>query len=196
METTTPTTLNSDSPHNEIGYKVKHLWNIDKSHSEIEFKVKHLMISNVKGSFKEFGGVVYAKGDDFSNAEVDFWLLVSSIDTRDTKRDKHLKSADFFDIEHYEKIIFKASYLTKIDNNGSYKLHGLLTIKKITKDITLDVVFNGLMKDPWGNNRAGFSVKGIINRKDWGLNWNTVLETGGLLVSEEVTINCDIELIK
>jgi polyisoprenoid-binding protein YceI len=174
--------------------KVK--WGIDPVHSEIAFKVKHLMITNVKGVFKEFEASIYTTGEDFMTAEIDFWMNPGSIDTGDTKRDEHLKSADFFDVENHKEITFTGNSYEQVDNDGSYELWGDLTIKGITKKIKLEVEFGGVMKDPWGNEKAGFTINGKINRKDWGLNWNAALETGGVLVSEEVRISCEVQLVK
>jgi polyisoprenoid-binding protein YceI len=171
-------------------------WGIDPSHSEVGFKIKHLMITNVSGSFDEFGASIYTTGEDFMTAEVDFWLDPASINTGDEKRDGHLKSADFFDVENHKQITFTGNTYEKVDNDGSYKLYGDLTIKGITKQVKLDVEFGGIMKDPWGNKKAGFSINGKINRKDWGLNWNAALETGGVLVSDEVRISAEIQLLK
>ncbi|MCY7360632.1 MAG: YceI family protein, partial [Ignavibacteria bacterium] len=123
-------------------------------------------------------------------------MNVSSIDTGDKKRDEHLKSADFFNAKKFMQIVFSGSSFEKTDQDGKYILHGILTIKGITKKITLDAEFGGMIRDPWGNDRSGFSLKGTLNRKDWGLNWNTILDTGGLLVGEDVNINCEVELIK
>ena len=179
---------------NKIMKKIK--WIIDPIHSEIAFKVKHLMITNVKGVFKEFEASIYTTGDDFMTAEIDFWMNPASIDTGSADRDAHLKSADFFDVENHKEITFTANTYEKVDNDGSYELYGDLTIKGITKRIKLDVEFGGVMKDPWGNEKAGFEINGKINRKDWGLNWNTALEAGGLLVSDEVRISCEVQLLK
>jgi len=154
------------------------------------------MISTVSGSFEEFGASIYTTGDDFMTAEVDFWLNPASISTGDEKRDGHLKSADFFDVENHKQIAFTGNTYEKVDNDGSYKLYGDLTIKGITKQVKLDVEFGGVMKDPWGNEKAGFSINGKINRKDWGLNWNATLEAGGVLVSDEVRVSAEIELVK
>ena len=173
--------------------KVK--WRIDRSHSEVAFKVKHLMITTVKGVFREFDASIYTSGDDFMTAEVDSWMNPASIDTHDEKRDAHLKSADFFDVENYKQITFMGNTYEKVGKDR-YELYGELTIKGITKQIKLDVEFGGVMKDPWGNEKAGFSLSGKINRKDWGLNWNATLEAGGVLVSDEITISCDIQLIR
>jgi polyisoprenoid-binding protein YceI len=175
---------------------VKTKWGIDAIHSEVAFKVKHLMISNVKGVFKEFDASIYTTGEDFMTSEIDFWLNPASIDTGAADRDAHLKSADFFDVENHKQITFIGDSYEKVDNDGSYTLWGDLTIKGITKKIKLDVEFGGIMKDPWGNEKAGFTVNGKINRKDWELNWNAALEAGGVLVGDEIKISCDIELIK
>lgn len=175
---------------------VKTKWGIDTIHSEVAFKVKHLMISNVKGVFKEFDASIYTTGEDFMTSEIDFWLNPASIDTGAADRDAHLKSADFFDVEKHKQITFIGDSYEKVDNDGSYTLWGDLTIKGITKKIKLDVEFGGIMKDPWGNEKAGFTINGKINRKDWELNWNAALEAGGVLVGDEIKISCDIELIK
>lgn len=171
-------------------------WGIDAAHSEVGFKIKHLMVANVRGSFKEFDASIYTTGEDFMSAEIDFWLNPASVTTNDEKRDEHLKSADFFDVENFKEISFTANTYETVDNDGSYELWGDLTIKGITKKIKLDVEFGGVVKDPWGNDKAVFTINGKINRKDWGLVWNAVLETGGVLVSDEVSISCDVQLVK
>jgi len=171
-------------------------WGIDLAHSEIGFKVKHLMIANVRGTFKEFDASIYTTGEDFMSAEIDFWLNPASVDTGDEKRDAHIKSADFFDAEHFKEINFTANSYEDVDHDGSYELYGDLTIKGIKKRIKLDVEFGGVVKDPWGNEKAVFTINGKINRKDWGLNWNAALEAGGVLVSEDVWISCEVQLAK
>ncbi len=171
-------------------------WGIDPAHSEIAFKVKHLMISNVKGVFREYKADVITNGHDFMTAEINFTMNPASVDTGDEKRDGHIKAADFFNVENYKQITFKSTGCKKKNEDGSYELHGDLTVKDITKNIKLDVEFLGTMTDPWGNEKAGFSVNGKISRKDWGLNWNAVLEAGGVLVSDEVKINCEVQLAK
>ena len=167
-------------------------WTIDPAHSKIGFKVKHLMITNVMGNFKEFEGQVTTMGNDFSTAVISLSLNSASIDTEMADRDSHLKSADFFDIGNYPKITFDAGSLKDLGDD-MYELSGNLVIKGVTNKITLSVEYGGLMTDPWGNVKAGFSITGKMNRKDWGLNWNTALEAGGVLVGEEVKIICDIE---
>ena len=175
---------------------VKTKWVIDPAHSEVAFKVKHLMITNVKGVFSEFEASIYTTGDDFMSAEIDFWMNPASVSTGDVKRDEHLKAADFFDVENHKEITFTANTYENVDSDGSYELWGDLTIKGITKKIKLDVEFGGVAKDPWGNEKAGFSINGKINRKDWGLNWNAALEAGGVLVSETVNISCEVQLAR
>jgi len=174
---------------------VKTTWAIDPSHSELLFKVKHLMITNVKGEFRKFSGTIESDGNDFSDAKVSVTMDAGSIFTNDTSRDGHLKSADFFDTETYPELTFKGSTFKKLDNEN-YQLRGMLTIKSVSKKVTLDVEYGGLVKDPWGNDKAGFSVSGKINRKDWGLNWNAALEAGGVMVSDEVRINAEVQLVR
>ncbi len=174
----------------------KNQWTIDPAHSEIAFKVKHLMISNVRGKFTEFDADIQVLGDDFSTAEVDLWINAASITTNDEKRDEHLRSADFFDVENFKEISFLSTVVEKTSKENIYNLVGELTMKGITREVRLEVDFGGIMKDPWGNEKAGFSVHGKINRKDWGLMWNATLETGGVLVSDEISISCEIQLIR
>jgi polyisoprenoid-binding protein YceI len=171
-------------------------WGIDPAHSEIGFRVKHLMISNVRGAFREYDASIYTTGENFMSAEIDFWLNPASVTTGDEKRDAHLKSADFFDVENFKEIHFIANTYENVDNDGSYELYGDLIIKGITKRIKLDVEFGGVVKDPWGNGKAIFKINGKINRKDWGLNWNAALEAGGVLVSEDVWISCEVQLTR
>jgi len=169
-------------------------WSVDQAHSEIAFKIRHLMIAHIKGAFKTFDASIYTTQKDFTTAEVDLWIDSFSISTGDEKRDEHLRSSDFFDVKNHKQITFISSTIGPADKNGCHELWGELTMVGVTKNIKLDVQFGGISKDPWGNEKAGFSVTGKINRSDWGLEWNTPLETGGLLVSDEVTITCDLEL--
>lgn len=168
-------------------------WVLDPTHSELTFKVKHMMITNVKGEFKNFS--VEVDGDDIFKSSLNVIVDASSINTNSTDRDKHLKSADFFDVENHKELTFKSTSFKKKDDD-EYELKGILTIKGISKEVALEVEFGGINKDPWGNEKAGFSVEGKINRKDWGLNWNAALETGGVLVSEEVKIAGEIQFVK
>ncbi len=170
-------------------------WSMDQAHSEIGFSVKHLMIAHVKGTFKTFDASIYTTSDDFTTAEVDLWIDPSSIDTGDTKRDEHLKSADFFDVDNHKQITFTSSTIGKPDTDGNQELWGELTMMGITKNLKLNARFGGIIKDPWGNEKAGFAISGKINRSDWGLTWNAPIEAGGLLVSDELSISCEIELI-
>ncbi len=172
---------------------VKTKWSIDPMHSELTFKVKHLMISNVKGEFRKFNAEVESNGNDFSGAKVKATVDPSSIDTNSGDRDNHLKGADFFDAVNHKEIKFEG---TTSKSGDGYQLKGNLTMKGISKPVTLDVEFGGMMKDPYGNEKAGFSFNGKINRKDWGLNWNAALETGGVMVSDEVRISGEVQLIR
>ena len=167
---------------------------IDSAHTKIQFKVKHLMISNVMGSFKEFEGKASMIENDFSTTKVNVTIKTASIDTEAPDRDAHLKSPDFFDADKYPEIVFEGSGMTLKDEDN-YELKGNLTIKNVTKPITLSVEYGGLMNDPWGNKKAGFSVTGEINRKDWGMEWNAALEAGGVLVGDKVKLLCDVEFL-
>jgi polyisoprenoid-binding protein YceI len=171
-------------------------WVVDPTHSEIQFKVKHLMITNVTGSFTKFAGDAETDGDDFTGAGISFTADTASVNTGNEQRDGHLQGADFFDSEKYPQIKFKATSYQAVDNDGSYELHGDLTIKEVTKNIKLAVEFGGVVADPYGNTKAGFSINGKINRKDFGLVWSAVTEAGGIVVSDEVRINCEIQLIR
>lgn len=171
-------------------------WNVDPAHSELQFKVKHLMITNVTGTFSEISGSAESADDTFNGLSVKFAAKVASIKTGDDNRDGHLKSADFFDAEANPEITFASTNATAVDADGNFELTGDLTIKGVTKQVKLNVEFGGLATDPWGNSKAGFTVSGKINRNDFGLTWNAALETGGVLVSEEVKINAEIQLVK
>jgi len=170
-------------------------WAIDPAHSEISFKVKHLMITNVKGTFKDFSASVYTIDNNFITSEIDFNLTTESVDTGMADRDVHLKSHDFFDSENHRNISFTGKTIEKAGSQ-KYKLVGDLTIKDITREVKLDVEFAGLMKDPWGYEKAGYTIEGRINRKEWGLNWNAALEAGGFLLSDDVKILCEVQLVK
>jgi len=178
----------------EILTKTK--WAIDQAHSEFGFKVKHLMITNVKGVFKDVEADIFTIGDDFSTASIEVRLKTASIDTNDEKRNGHLKSPDFFDVENHKEIVFIGKRLERIGGENNYELYGKLTIRGVAVPVKLNVKFEGMMKDPWQQQKAGFSVEGKISRKDWQLNWNTTLETGGVLVGDEVRINCEVQLVK
>ncbi len=154
-----------------------------------------MVISEVTGQFKNYDGTVEATKEDFTDAKINFTIDVSSIDTDNEQRDNHLKSDDFFNAEKYPKITFISKSFKKVGNN-KFKLTGDLTIRDITKQVDLDVIYNGTVKDPWGNIRAGFKVTGRVNRFDFGLKWNALLELGGAVVDKDVDIIIDVELIK
>jgi len=168
-------------------------WAIDPTHSEITFKVKHLMISNVKGEFRTFQANI--DGEDFTNSTISANIDASSISTNNNDRDTHLKSPDFFEVEKYPVITFVSTSIKKVDDD-EFKLVGDLTIKGTTEEITLDTEFGGFMKDPYGNEKAGFSINGKLNRKDFGLNWNAALEAGGVMVANEIKIYAEVQFIK
>ncbi|HTN08401.1 YceI family protein [Agriterribacter sp.] len=170
-------------------------WVSDPPHSEIQFKVRHMMIANVKGEFRNFNATILTEGDDFSKGTVEVIIEAGSIFTNNTDRDTHLKSADFFDVENHKELKFTGTSLTQLDDDN-YLLKGLLNIKGIEKEVSFDVEFGGINKDPWGSMKAGFSLNGKISRKDWGLNWNAALETGGVLVSDEVRITAEVQFVK
>lgn len=164
-------------------------WNLDPSHSEITFKVRHMMISNVKGSFNTFTAEMEAEDDTFKNAKVKATIQTDSISTNSADRDKHLKSEDFFNVEANPQITFETDSL----NN---EITGNLRMNGVTKPVQLDVEFGGINVDPYGQTKAGFSFEGKIKRSDFGLNWNAALETGGVMVSDEVKIAGELQFVK
>lgn len=170
-------------------------WTFDKAHSKIGFSVSHLVISDVEGNFKEFDGKVEAEGESWEGANVQFEAVIASINTDNEKRDEHLKSDDFFNAKQFPKLNFVGKSFKKVDDNN-YKLVGDLTLRDVTKEVELDVELNGTVVDPWGNTKAGFNLKGEINRFDYGLKWSKTLETGGLVVGKDVEIIGNIELLK
>src|SRR6266496_3274310 len=170
-------------------------WVIDQSHSQVQFSVKHMMISTVRGQFKSFTGTVEADEANPIAAQVDVQIDASSILTGDERRDGHLRSPDFFNVEQYPYITFKSTRVERLDENTG-KLIGNLTIRDVTKEVVLDLEYAGQAKSPWGTTSAGFSASTKINRKDWDLNWNVALETGGWLVSDQITISIEVELVK
>jgi polyisoprenoid-binding protein YceI len=171
-------------------------WGVDPAHSEVTFKVKHMMVSNVSGRFTEFDGSIYTTNEDFTTAEVDFWVNPASINTGNEDRDKHLKSPDFFDVENHKEINISLNTIETVDGDGSYDLYADLTINGIKKQVKMGAEFGGVMKDPWGNHKAGITISGKINRKDFGLNWNAALEAGGVLVGNDVSLHIELQLVK
>lgn len=169
------------------------VWNIDPSHSTIGFSVKHMMIATVRGHFTEFAGSITI--DDASGTVISGIVQAGSIDTNEPQRDEHLRSGDFFDAANYPQILFTSTGIER-RGDGQYALVGDLTIKDVTRQVTLDATVNGEGVDPWGNQRLALEARGQINRKDYGLNWNQLLETGGVLVGEKVTITLDLSTVR
>jgi polyisoprenoid-binding protein YceI len=170
-------------------------WEIDSSHSGIQFTVRHLVIAKVRGQFSRWTGTLTAPGSAFARATLDVVIDASSIDTGVADRDAHLRSADFFDVERYPEITFTATSVTEKDADH-LRVAGALTIKNVTRDVVLDVEVLGQAKDPWGNQRAAFSATTSIDRRDFGLTWNQVLETGGVMVGDRIDIAIDIEAVR
>jgi polyisoprenoid-binding protein YceI len=171
-------------------------WELDPTHSEVNFKIKHLMITNVTGSITDFSVEAETESDDFAHVKVNFKGQLASLTTQNEQRDLHLKGEDFFDIANYPEISFESTQTGPKSADGNFVLIGNLTIKNTTELVQLNVEFGGIAKDPWGNTKAGFTVDTKINREDFGLTWNAALETGGVLVSNEVKINCELQLVK
>jgi polyisoprenoid-binding protein YceI len=174
---------------------VKTKWVLDPTHSEVHFKVKHLVISTVTGTFKVFNGSFETESEDFSNADIEFSMEAGSIDTNQEQRDAHLRSADFFDAEKYPAITFKSTSFEKEDDDD-YKLTGDLTIKGVTKPVSLDVELGGVATDPYGNEKAGFEITGKISRKEFDLTWSAVTEAGAIVVGDEIKLNINLQFVK
>lgn len=170
-------------------------WELDPTHSELGFKIKHLMITNVSGVFKKFDVKVETENEDFSTAQITASADMRSIHTNNEQRDAHLRTSDFFEADTYPELVFQSTRVEKVDDD-TYNLYGDLTMKGVTKPVKLNVEYGGLTKDPWGGERVGFVVTGKIKRGDWGINFNGVLETGGLMLGEEVKLNSEIQLVK
>ncbi len=170
-------------------------YQIDTSHSHVLFSVRHMMLSKTRGEFEKFSGTIELDEANPAATKVDIQIEAASINTRDEKRDEHLRSADFFDVENHPYLTFKSTQV-EVKGDDRAKLHGDLSIRGISRPVVLDVEFNGRAQSPWGTENLGFEARTKINRKDWGLEWNVALETGGVLVSEEVAIDIELELIK
>lgn len=170
-------------------------WTIDNSHTLAEFSVRHLMISTVKGRFGEVSGTVLGQDADPASAQIEVSINVASIDTREAQRDAHLRSADFFDAENFPTLTFRSTRIEKASGDD-LTVTGDLTIRGTTREVVLDVTAEGRVKDPWGGERAGYSAKTKIKRSDFGLTWNMALETGGVVVGDEVKIALEVELVK
>ena len=170
-------------------------WVIDPVHSELGFKIKHLMISNVSGTFGEYEANMETVNEDLSTAQVQATIKAASVSTNNKQRDQHLQNGDFFEVEKYPAISFRSTKVEKLDDE-QYIVYGDLTLKGITKPVKLNVEYSGVTKDPWGGQRAGFTITGKIIRSEFGLSFNSVLETGGLALSDEVKIHGDLQLVK
>jgi polyisoprenoid-binding protein YceI len=170
-------------------------WSIDPAHTHVEFAVRHLMITTVKGRFTDVSGTVRMHDNDIAKSEVEININAASIDTREAQRDAHLRSADFLDVEKYPEITFRSKRIADVDGD-QFKLVGDLFIHGVTREVTLDVTSEGRARDPWGGERAGFSAKTKIKRGDFGLTWNQSLETGGVLVGDEVKVSLEVELLR
>lgn len=170
-------------------------WQMDPAHSEVQFKVRHMVVSNVTGSFGKFNAEVETEDEDITTAKVHFTADIDSISTNNEQRDAHLKSADFFDGATHPQLKFESTKIEKVSEHD-YKMHGNITMRGTSKPITLNVEFGGIVNDPWGNVRAGFTVEGKLNRKDFGLNWSAVTEAGHLVVSDEVRLHANAEFVK
>jgi polyisoprenoid-binding protein YceI len=172
----------------------KTAWKLDPSHTSVEFSAKHLMITTVKGRITDIEGTIHTDDKDPKNSSVEATLKAASIDTRTDQRDQHLRSADFLDVEKFPEIKFRSTRIQ--GDKQSFKLTGDLTIRGVTKPITLDVEFGGRTRDPWGGERVGFSANGKIDRRDFGLTWNQALELGGVAVGNDIKISLEVEAIK
>ena len=170
-------------------------WVIDKAHTKILFTISHMVISDVSGQFHDYEAEILADKPDFSDLKINISIDVKSIDTDNAKRDDHLRSADFFDVAKYPEMTFTSKTMKKTGDK-TYQLTGDFTMHGITKEITLDVKYSGTITDPWGNTRAGFKLTGSLNRGDFGLKYNSVMDNGGLLIGEEVNIICNVEIVK
>lgn len=189
------TTFDEHYINNQKTMATSTLWVLDPMHSEVQFKVKHLVISTVTGFFKSFEGSFETVDEEFENASINFSLDVASIETNQEQRDTHLKSAEFFDAEKYPKVIFKSTSFTNTGGDN-YELIGNLTIKDVTKPVKLDVEFGGTATDFYGNTKAGFEITGKINRKEFGLTWDGVTETGAIVVGEEIKLHINVQFAK
>ena len=170
-------------------------WNLDPAHSELRFKIRHLMIANVSGAFKNFNVKMESNGSDLTTAKIAMNASIDSVSTGNEQRDAHLLAPDFFDAENHPELLFTSGMIEQ-SNDEDYTIYGDLTMKGVTRPVKLNVEYSGITKDPWGNERAGFVVTGKINRSEWGITFNNLLETGGVALSDEVRISAEIQMIK
>ena len=171
------------------------IWVLDPAHSQAEFAVRHMMISTVRGRFRKMEGKLVGSLNQPEKASVELTIDVNSIDTAEPQRDAHLRSADFFDAEHHPTLTFKSRQIQPL-GDGRFRVVGDLTMRGVTREVPVEVTLEGQVKDPWGNERVGFSAETRINRKDWGLNWNALLEAGGVVVSDEVRVSVQLQFIR
>lgn len=170
-------------------------WNIDTMHSQVNFSAKHMGIMTVRGHFTDLKAELSFNEDDFTASTVEATISAASLVTNDAKRDEHLRTSDFLEVDKYPEIIFKSTKVERGEHDR-YRMAGDLTIRGVTRPVTLDVVYSGQAKDPWGNTRAGFNAQGVIKRSEWGISFNAILETGGVMVSDEVKIEIEVEAVK
>lgn len=170
------------------------VWKIDPVHSEIQFRARHMVVSTVTGHFDRFEATAETEGDSLENANIQFTAETRSINTGVEQRNNHLRSDDFFNVEKYPKLIFQSTSFEKVKDD-IYKLKGNLTIRDVTKPVELEVEYGGQIKDPYGNQRRGFTITGKMNRKEFGLKYNALIESGGAVVSDEIKLNCHVEFI-
>ena len=170
-------------------------WQLDSGHTYIGFTGRHLMVATVRGEFERFSGTVEFDEQDITRSKADIVIEADSMNTRNAQRDEHFRSADFFDVEHFPYITFKSKRVIMLDEHNG-RLIGDLTIRNITREVVLDGEYSGVSQTPWNTYSAGFSLRGKVNRKDWGLNWNVMLAGGGLVASDEITLAIDLELTR
>jgi polyisoprenoid-binding protein YceI len=170
-------------------------WALDPAHSSVDFSVRHMMIAKVKGSFNSFNATIEADPSDLTTANIEFTVDLASVDTRNEDRDNHLRSADFFDVENNPTMTFTSTSIVKTDE-GEYDVTGDLTLRGVTRPETFVVTYEGTGKDPWGNEKVGFNAEGKIKRSEYGLTWNAALETGGVLVGDEIKVSLEIQAAK
>jgi polyisoprenoid-binding protein YceI len=171
------------------------IWKIDPTHSDVEFKIRHLMITNVTGYFGKYEGTAESTSDDFTDAKITFEADVNSITTKNEQRDQHLLAEDFFHAAQYPKLTFVSTGVKKVDDEN-YKIAGDLTMRGVTKPVELAVEFSGIVKDPYGQTKAGFEIKGKVNRKDFGVSFNAVTDNGGVMLGEDVKLQASVQLVK
>ena len=172
----------------------KQAWALDNTHSSVDFSIKHMMISKVKGTFKDFSATIVADAQDLTTAEIAFEVQMASIDTRNADRDNHLRTNDFFEVETYPTMNFVSLRIEKTDD-GEYNVFGNLTIKGVTRAEVFTTTFEGTGQDPWGQTKVGYTVEGKVNRGDYGMVYNAALETGGVLIGDQVKISLDIQAV-